>query len=71
MTFILLPVVLAAIVVFSLRLLRRGADVVVLTAMLTWAAVLSSLAEGGVLSNFEAPPPKIPLIAKPAKRARW
>ena len=63
MTFILLPVVLAAIVVFCLRLLRRGADVVVLTAMLTWAAVLSSLAEGGVLSNFEAPPPKIPFIA--------
>ena len=63
MTFILLPVVLTVIVVFGLRLLRRGADVVALVAMLSWAAVVSSLAQGGVLAKFDVMPPKLPLVA--------
>lgn len=56
MTFLVLSLVVAGLVVFALR----GVAAV---AMLAWFGVVFGLAASGVLGAFERMPPKIPLVA--------
>src|SRR4051812_23643892 len=61
--FQLLPVVVAAAIVFGLRRARPGSEIIAGVAMVVWFAIVLALAQTGVLAQFDALPPRIPFIA--------
>lgn len=61
--FQLLPVVVAAAIVFGLRRARPGSELLPGVVMVAWFALVLALAQLGVLAQFESLPPRIPAIA--------
>ena len=61
--FQLLPVVVAAAIVFGLRRARPGSELLPGVAMVAWFAIVLVLAQTGVLAQFDKLPPRIPFIA--------
>ena len=62
MTFLIIPVLVAVLMLLAFRRLRPGAEQVVGATLVGRFGVVFALAWTGVLANFELPP-KIPLIA--------
>jgi hypothetical protein len=61
--FQLLPVVVAAAIVFGLRRVRLGSELIPGVVMVAWFAIVLVLAQTGALAQFDKLPPRIPFIA--------
>lgn len=63
MSFVLLPLLLAVVILVALRRVKHGAEAFPAVAIVAWFAVVFALAKSGLLGKFEDLPPKIPMVA--------
>src|SRR4051794_33742583 len=63
MTFVLLPLLLAVVILLALRKIKHGAEAFPSVAIVAWFGVVFALAKSGLLGKFEELPPKIPMLA--------